>query len=93
MKRRTVYICDICGAEFNDALEAQKHEAGCYGLTDMDYSQWFHLADRAARSGKFLGIQNNPETRERFNVACEHLAAFEVEHHLESVRKPSDWYL
>lgn len=95
MKTRTTrtYICDVCGQEFDSESEAESHEARCYGLSDQEYQTWFHLSDRAARSGKLLSIQSNPETRKRFDTACEKLAAFEAEHRLESVRKPSDWYL
>ena len=95
MKTRTIhtYICDVCGQEFDSASEAGSHEARCYGLSDQEYQTWFHLSDRAARSGKWLSIQSNPETRERFDAASDKLAAFEAEHHLESVRTPSDWYL
>lgn len=95
MKTRTThtYICDVCGQEFDSESEAESHEARCYGLSDQEYQTWFHLSDRAARSGKLLSIQSNPETRKRFDTACEKLAAFEAEHRLESARKPSDWYL
>lgn len=95
MKTRTTYtyICDVCGQEFDSASEAKSHEARCYGLSNQEYQTWFHLSDRAARSGKWLSIQSNEESRERFDAACEKLADFESEHNLENVRKPSDWYL
>ena len=95
MKTRTIhtYICDVCGKEFDSASEAESHEARCYGLSDHEYQMWFHLSDQAARSGKWLSIQSNQESRERFDTACDKLTNFEMEHHLENVRKPSDWYL
>lgn len=95
MKTRTIrtYMCDVCGQEFDSASEAESHEARCYGLSYQEYQMWFHLSDWVARSGKLLSIQSNPETRERFDTACEKLVDFEAEHHLENVRKPSDWYL
>ena len=95
MKTRTIhtYICDVCGQEFDSASAAKSHEARCYGLSDQEYQMWFHLSDTAARSGYWVASNNNPETRQRFDDACQKLASFEMEHHLENVRKPSDWYL
>ena len=93
MKMRRIWVCDICGKEFDSSVKAQSHEASCYGLDDAGYRTWLSLAAQSARSGKVLYYQNNPETRERFDAACKKLASFEMEHHLENVRKPSDWYL
>lgn len=86
------YQCEGCKREYKDPLEAERCEAGHYGLTLDEYNEWMTLCKRSLRASYRVGAWKCPETDRELDEAIEAKLNFEAAHGLESVMKPTSFY-
>lgn len=89
MKYKTLYVCEICGQEFDLKSDALICEANCHGLTVENYQEWHRLNDAADEARYEATRSCNSATRQQSLLACNALVDFERAHHLEW--RPTYW--
>ena len=82
MKRKSYYVCEICGKQSEDREEIMTCEAAHYGLSIAEKQQWEKLKKECRVVSYAVNACCNEHTNQAYEEAIENCLQFEKEHHL-----------
>ena len=80
MKNYTMYVCETCGYESQDAKEIMQHEADHLCLTVEEMEQYRALNSFANYMGSVVSHTKNEATDKSFDDAIQNLLNFVKRH-------------
>lgn len=82
MTRKTIFICDKCGKQYDIPVEARKCEAGHLGLTLEEFSEYHKLLNNERCCGINISIAKNERTEKALDDAVNAVIQFKNEHNI-----------
>ena len=77
---KMIYICEHCKAQYDQAIDALKCEAGHFDMTVSQYSYWELLKQDVNRCKDMLVVADTPANQARAVEVNFRLKEFEKEH-------------
>lgn len=80
MKRKMMYICEMCNKQYFKEKEARECEAKCLGLTICEYLEYIGLLKEEERAYDFVSHTNNQHSRKKYEDKANAVIEFQNKH-------------
>lgn len=81
-KTKHIYICQICGKEFDNEIDCKLNEAKCLGLTIKEYDELCSLLKIERESSLALSSRQNEKLLKAQDIAIKNVTNFLNKHNI-----------